>query len=359
VRVLVREIVSVAPLARFPLEITTGDVLRPESLAAAVNGCDIVFHCAKGTSGLPQQRRAVDVDGTRNVLAAAARGGVSRAVHVSTMATYQLPRQGVLDERSPRTRSRDLYASSKLEGERVALRFGASGELPVVVIQPTIVYGPHAGVYGRDVIEELRSTRVPLIDGGEGTCNALYIDDLVTALLLAATSERAPGEAFLVSGPEPVTWRAFFEAFERMLAVKRTVSMTRLEALELWKSGSRRPWLVPEALRVFREDAALRRRLLGTREGALVERAAHRLLPSSAWQRSERWFAPRPPDRDDELPLAAFRPFVVDFLASRARVENAKARRLLGYEPVFRLDAGMRLTEEWARWAGLLEGADA
>jgi nucleoside-diphosphate-sugar epimerase len=356
VRVLVRERYAAARLLRAPIEVAIGDVLRPETLVAAAQGCDLVFHCVKGKGRLPKEARLVEVEGTRNVLEAAVRGGARRAVHLSTAMVYELPADGVLDERSPRVRTRDPYASAKLASERVALSLAERGRLEVVVLQPTVVYGPNAGVYGEDIVEELSTSRVPLVDGGMGTCNALYVDDLVTAMLLAASSEHGSGEAFLVSGPEPVTWREFFAAFERMLGVERTVSVSLDQALEQARSAGRRPWLPGDLMRLLRHDPALRRRLLATREGAFVLGLAQRLLPVSFWYRTDPWFERDPPAVEDELPLGTLRPFVAKRLASRARVENEKARRLLGYEPVFDLDAGMRLTEAWLRWAGLLDG---
>jgi nucleoside-diphosphate-sugar epimerase len=50
------------------------------------------------------------------------------------------------------------------------------------------------------------------------------------------------------------------------------------------------------------------------------------------------------------------RPWLVDYLAKRARVRIDKARELLGYRPTFRLPTGLALTEAWARWSGLLAG---
>jgi nucleoside-diphosphate-sugar epimerase len=355
VRVLVRERVAAAPLARLPIEVAVGDVLRPDTLAAATADCAVVFNCVKGKSRLPKERRAVEVEGTRNVLEAAGRSRVSRAVHLSSVMVYDLPAEGVVDETSPRIRTRDPYASAKLVSERIALELGARGEPGVSVIQPTVVYGPHAGVYGRDVIEELQTSRVPLINGGSGASNAVYIDDVVTALLLAATSDRARGEAFLIAGPEPVTWREFFDAFERMLGVERTFSVSLEDAVASARRERGRPWLLGELLRLFREEPDLRRRVFGTREGALALNVAHRLLPVSFWYRSDPWFVPPPTAAAEELPVGGIRPFVARFLASRARVDSAKARRLLGYEPVFGFAAGMHLTEAWARWAGLLE----
>jgi nucleoside-diphosphate-sugar epimerase len=355
VRVLARTVGRSAALSRLPVEIALGDVLDPASLESAVTGCEIVFHCARGTQGTLPDRRAVDVDGTRNVLTASLEAGVGRFVHTSTLMVYDRPSAGELDERSPRGGARDPYGDAKRDAEKIVLQ--QAERLPVTVVQPTVVYGPNAGVYGRDVLEELRSTRIPLVNGGTGICNAVYLDDLVTAMFLAATSERAVGEAFLVSGPEHPTWAEFFGGFERMLGVAHTVPMSEADAIAHWKRSTRRTWLLPQALRAVRGDPDLRAELLSTREGMLVRAAAQRLLPT-AFFAPERWVdrreaAAAPPA---ELPLAAFKPTLVRNLASTMRVRIDKARELLGYEPVFGLGEGLRLTEEWARWEGLLEG---
>jgi nucleoside-diphosphate-sugar epimerase len=137
-----------------------------------------------------------------------------------------------------------------------------------------------------------------------------------------------------------------------MLGVDRTVAMSAGEAIRQWRRSTRRPWLVAEAWRVLRGDARLRDRLLSTREGAVVRRVAQRTLPAAVFA-PERWV-----DEQDSQPvepeLATFKPEVVRFLASRARARSDKARELLDYRPVFGLEAGMRLVEEWARWEGLL-----
>jgi nucleoside-diphosphate-sugar epimerase len=196
---------------------------------------------------------------------------------------------------------------------------------------------------------------VILVNGGTGICNAVYVDDVVTALLLAATSDRAPGERFLISGPDHPTWRDFFAAYEGMLGLRRTVSLSEAEALAHWHRSRQRPWLLPEALRVAWQDAALRERLLTTREGAVLRRVARglpaRFMPVPRHQSAGTDTA-RP--LESEPPLAPLRPWLVRYLASKPRVSIDKARAYLGYEPVFHLDAGMHLTEQWARWAGLL-----
>lgn len=210
-------------------------------------------------------------------------------------------------------------------------------------------------MYGRDLLEELRTARVPLVNGGDGVCNAVYVDDVVSAMLLAATADGAAGETFLVSGAEHPTWAELYGGFEQMLGRRSTVPLTEAEALAHWRRESRRPWLLPAWLRLVRGDPELRTQLLATREGAVIRAAAERLLPESFFA-PERWPGRSAvvEDRAAEPPLAAFKPDLVRFLASKARVRIDKARDVLGYRPAFGLERGLALTASWAAWEGLL-----
>ena len=357
VRVLVRRVMSATAVARFPVQLTIGDITRPPDLAAAVEGCAVVFNCVKGKGADAAERRAADVDGARHVVKAAATVG-ARVVHVSTMAVYDRPSDGEFDEASPAAPAGDLYTDAKLAGERAAMDAGAQFGAAVTVVQPTAIYGPDAGVYGRDILEELQTHRLILVDGGAGICNALYIDDAVSGVLLAATSARADGERFLISGPEYPTWREFFANFERLLGVQRLVSLSESEALALWRQSRRRPWLLAEGLRLLRDNPAVGRRLLATREGMAVRALANRTIPDK-WRELLKATAGAPVAVANDLPIAAIRPWVVRNMARKARARIDKARRLLGYEPVFTLAEGMRLTGDWARWAGLVPAANS
>lgn len=366
VRVLVRDVAAAARPARFPVEIARGDVSRAGDVAAAARGCEVVFHCAYGTTGPQGQRARVNIEGTRNVLAAAA-AERARVVHLSTLMVYGLTGDGDLDETAPRRRFGNAYSDSKLEAERLALAATRAGRAPVAVLQPTGVYGPWGGVWTAQVLRTLKAGRMILVDGGTGLANMVYVDDLVSAMLLAAVRDEAVGEALLISGEEPVTWRELYERFARMLGGSRTVAMSAAEALAHYRGRRRRMGrLAPALLGMVKEDRAFRERLFGTREVALLRDLGSR-LPEAVQVALKRGLSGgaggrrRPPAPAsaalplEELPIHPLTPEMIRFHVPRTRVRIDKARRLLGYRPVFGFERGMDLTERWARWANLLD----
>jgi dihydroflavonol-4-reductase len=147
VRALRRSTSRLDALTDLDPEWVVGDVLDRTSLIAAVRGCDLVFHAAavsqywrNGADDL----YAINVHGTRNVLAAARRAGVDRVVLTSSVAVLGVPRSGSspLDESSAFCWSPDRfhYGHSKLLAEAEAQRAVASGQ-DVVIVNPATVIG--------------------------------------------------------------------------------------------------------------------------------------------------------------------------------------------------------------------------
>ena len=316
VRALLRDFAGGVRIARHPVELARADVTDLGAVCEAATGCDVIIHCAYGTHGDAAERRAVTVEGTRNVLEAAVRTGTRRVVHLSTVMVYGVPSAPVLRETLPRRASGDAYGDAKLEAEELAFRYHRERGLPVSIIQPTAVYGPFGLAWTERVIKQLRSGLVPLIDGGAGVCNAVYIDDVAEAVLLAAERKQAVGEAFLISG-EPITYRNFYERFARMLGGRRTVPMSADEVIDRWQKKRRRKELMS------------RRTLRG-----LAARLSDRARAS------------------DSVHLPD--PVSVMLQAQFAPASTEKARQLLGWEPSFDFETGAHLTERWARWANLV-----
>lgn len=143
VRALVRDPARAAGLEAAGITLAQGDLLAPDSLAAAVRGIDAVVHCAAFFRGATaEQAHAVNDTGTRHLAAAARAAGVGRFVFTSTGLCYG-PNGGVPAKEDDTSAPVDAYPLSKLAAERMLL--GVDG-LDVRILRLPFVYGdgdPH------------------------------------------------------------------------------------------------------------------------------------------------------------------------------------------------------------------------
>lgn len=135
------------PIApRAAVEPVVGDIRDELALAAAMRGCDAVFHLAALYSYARADAaamQAINVEGTRTVLDAAARAGVRRVVHTSTCATCGpvAGRAATEADHPPDWELAVPYMRTKLEAEGLAIAAARDG-LDVVVVNPTTPVGP-------------------------------------------------------------------------------------------------------------------------------------------------------------------------------------------------------------------------
>ncbi len=200
-------------------------------LAAHMEGCRWVVHCAAVvySGGEWPSVRAINVEGTRNVLEGAARASVEHAVHVSSVAVYgqvigdrdgESPLDGLL-------RPRDLYARSKRMAEEVAMDVHASGRLSVTSVRPSVVYGERDRLFAPRLARLLRSPVVPMLGSGDNTVAVVYAGN-VAAGVEAALTGRGAGEAFNLAEDFPLTQRELLEGLANGLG--RAPRLIRLAA---------------------------------------------------------------------------------------------------------------------------------
>lgn len=357
VHVLVRNFARAPRIARFPVKMIHGDVTDLTAVRKAMEGCEIVFHCAYGNMGRPAQQREVNVKGTENVLKAALEHNVKRVVHVSTISVYGQTKDGDLDESAPRKYSKEVYADSKREAEKLAFEYFKKYGLPVSIIQPTVVYGPFAPVWTIGPLNQLRTGRVILVEGGSGLCNAVYVDDIIQAMILAATKDEAIGQAFLISAEDPVTWRDFYGAYEQMLGVESTISMNLSEIRDFNQRYKKEHGTINQVVTVLREHPYILRGILQLHAVNKSYRVAEAIVPTPLWNRLKNGFIANNVNEQKHLhenPILPLTRKEVDFFLARTQVRIDKAKRLLGYQPNYKLEQGMEFTEKWLRFANLI-----
>ncbi len=203
VAVLLRESSDRRGLAGIEIDERIGDILDPASLEAAFEGVDLLFHLAAAHRNYASDRSVIErpaVEGTRNVMAAAAKAGVRRVVHTSTGATVGFAKDpdAPLDESHFLKTAKSAYIRGKIEAEKVALSFAGREGLEVVVVNPSAVFGP----WDYRLTPATRSI-VDLLQGGL-TFFSICVTDVrdVAAGHLLAAEKGVSGERYLLTGDQ-------------------------------------------------------------------------------------------------------------------------------------------------------------
>jgi nucleoside-diphosphate-sugar epimerase len=165
-----------------------------EVLSPLMAGCSHVVHGAAliyAGSAWPRVR-AVNVDGTRNVLTAARLAGAQHAVHLSSVAVYG-DATPPIDESTPTDSDLppgDLYARSKREAEEVARGIEEKRGFPVTILRPSAVYGERDRLMAPALARILRLPLVPLLGPARNALPVVYAGNVSVAIRLAMEAGR-------------------------------------------------------------------------------------------------------------------------------------------------------------------------
>jgi nucleoside-diphosphate-sugar epimerase len=195
-----------SPLAAAGVQAVEGDLGDRGSVMRAADGVEVVYHIAATyrEAGQPDSAyRAINVDGTRNLLEAARAGGARRLVHCSTGGVHGHIANPPADEDAPFNPG-DIYQDTKLEAERLARQFGLDTGFDVVVARPIGIYGPGDTRFLK-MFRGLARGTFPMIGSGKAFYHLTYIDDLVEGFRLCGTVPAARGRTYILAGARYTT----------------------------------------------------------------------------------------------------------------------------------------------------------
>jgi dihydroflavonol-4-reductase len=223
VRALARSPEAEATVASLGAVPARGDALDESSLVAAARGCTTVFHAA-GVNAMcrrdPRPMYETNVEGSANVVRAAARAGVARLVYTSSASAIGEPHGTIGREDSPHRGSYlSHYERSKHLAERRVLSLAAELDLAVVAVNPSSVQGPGRTSGSARLILDLMNGRLPILV--DRSVSIVDIADCAAGHVLAE-SRGVPGERYLLSG-STVTTRAAVDLVRRLWGRPRRV----------------------------------------------------------------------------------------------------------------------------------------
>jgi nucleoside-diphosphate-sugar epimerase/predicted dehydrogenase len=342
IRVPVRSYRSGANVARFPVERILTNLLDSDSLEAVLKDARYVFHLAYAAEGAKQ--RQITLRGTKKVVEAAIRNACEVVVVVSTASVFGHPTTNrLVDETFPYKPSLGSYGRSKAAAERYCLkRARSSGKTRIVVVNPTAIYGPGGGLFTEFPARAAHGGYFAWIEDGKGKLNYSFVDNVVDALVLAASRSDINGRRFIISDGV-CTVREFLTPILGDRAASLP-SFTR-EELES-RQASRRP-----GIRSFVAALANREML------ELVNRTPALALPKrilrhclgETYEHVKRLCIERPGTVGQQTPAHADPPVWLAeiFGAFHSEYCSDRARKELRWEPLVPLHIGEQLSTEW------------
>ena len=218
VRALIRDRSRGESLQAAGVELKAGDILDGAALALAARGVDAIFHAAAAITprGGWEEFRRVNIDGTKNAVAAASSAG-ARLLQVSSVGVYgpsaRYDTNGA--KTSERVRLQPLpegafYARSKRESETIALDAHRRGEVWAAAVRPAVVYGRRDRQFVPRVGRLLERGFAPLIHGGRSTMAIVHAANVADGAVRAVSSSAAGGQAYNLANDFPVSVRDFY-----------------------------------------------------------------------------------------------------------------------------------------------------
>jgi dihydroflavonol-4-reductase len=201
---LVRSPGKAALLREIGCEPAEGDLSSEDAIRRGVEGCDAVVHAgAVYKVGIPKSEHAAmeesNVRGTARVLDAAIEAGVPRIVYVSTVGVFGDTHGNQVDESFRRDSPYPSeYERTKTIAHEIAKDRISKGA-PIVIVQPGGVYGPGDHSEIGNMIEQVRTGKLPakaLADAGFMFC---HVEDVAAGIVLALDKGRI-GESYVLAG---------------------------------------------------------------------------------------------------------------------------------------------------------------
>jgi nucleoside-diphosphate-sugar epimerase len=304
------------------------------ALRDAFAGCEYVLHAALGDN------RTI-TDSVAPVYTAAEAVGARRLIYMSSGSVHgQSPAPGTDETSTLSVRQAFPYNNAKVRAERKLKRLRARGTVELVILRPTIVFGPGSRwVY--DFGDGLQTHTAYVVDGAAGFCNSIYVDNLSYAVTRALTAPNIDGEVFLLGDEEVVRWSDLYRPIAQAFGAD-------FDAVPSLSPAARRPTATQRYIDpLLASDVTRAIRKAIPRGAKDAVKLALRQIRRGA-SRAEAAAPPVASVRVPAAPTAADVPAeIADLHRCRWRLPHDKAVRMLGYVPPVSFDEGVQRSIEW------------
>jgi 2-alkyl-3-oxoalkanoate reductase len=326
VRPIIRSSANIDRLKINHLDTRVANAFDRISLASAFKGCDVIIHSILGSPGLIRGSIIPTYQAAQSV-------GVRRIIYLSSMIVHTSAPVSGTTESSPLIEHQPFPThNAKIYAERKLLQLRENGSVEVTIFRPGIVFGPKSR-WVSELANQLALGKAYLINEGKGICNTVYIDNLVHAIYLALTIDKADKEAFFVGDCEQITWFNFYRSFAEALGI----DMTQIS--QITGSKFNQSWKEQPLSSIWNSE--------------IIQRTLS-FLPNKLKQdvRYIFWQLRKPLSSEtNHAESTQSQPVMSEMMTilqqSEYKLPFAKAQRILGYEPIVSFSEGCQQSIDW------------
>lgn len=332
VRVMVHNWPKAAYISRFDVELVKADITNYEEVDKAVEGCEYVFHCV-GVGGTLSQALKINADGTENVVKACIKHNVKRIVYLSSVVVHGDKITDGMTSEAPFVSYGDAYADAKIEAEERFWRITKESNIEASVIRPTYVWGPMSEWFTVEIIKQMKQNKFFWIDRGSGSCNAVFVENVVDLALICGQHPSAVGQSFLITDDEKLNWRSFYSHYAKMLGL----NPESLKSIPL-ADGLSRKLLKYVKLKLNYSISELWEKVLEHEKNQPMYSKWMLRAPRKIMKLLLKQVLKNLPEKStSEMAIYNFQGFI----------DVSKNKELLDYVPRFNIRKGMDITQKW------------
>ncbi len=333
VRALVHNWGKAAYISRFDVEFIQDDILDETAMEKAMAGCDYVFHLAIVGGA------ETSVKATEAILGAARKCGVKHVVQMSSVVVHGPSVPEDLSADSPLIAYDEPYAKSKYESEKrfweLLDEYGLHGS----IVRPTYVWGPYSMWYTIYPVELMRKGDFVWADYGNGTCNAVYVGNVVDLCLLCCTNPKADHQAFIATDDEKLTWKEFYGHYMDVLGM----TPEQFPSVPLKDGLGRKLKLATKSV-IMKQMKYLMDKYLSMKKTEPRKAKWRYKAPRKVLRLTLKQLTKHLPEMD---------PVNMAIYSQQTVIDVRKNRDLLGFKPRYSVEEGMKITCDWLRWCDL------
>lgn len=193
-------------------EIVEANLLDEQSIEKSMKGMNIIVHLAGFVSDWGDRTRfwEFNVEGTKRILRAASKAGVSRIIYLSSLTVHAMTGHIYADETTPRDVKNFAYGESKREGEDLVTEWETAGpsnyDRKVAIIRPGwIIYGPYDTNSYITALDGIVTGKFGFVDKGKHLVSHVYVENLCYGIALLIHAPKIHGAYNILDGN--MTWK--------------------------------------------------------------------------------------------------------------------------------------------------------